>query len=493
MTHAVVRYKVVLDNTGIVTEIPVILTELGPLMPLIHYLLKHRHIFSESTIDKLVQAVGLLVDFMEANHDCYEDPKDLFQGFVQRLYTGTVGLDGADPSDLYWNGRQPRVVRALVIQLSQFSDWMTDNLSAKPLNPWRQATGAEERLAWAAWHHQHSRAFLAHTMSKETTEIDMTRARNALLQRTPIIDHETVKRFPEDHINDLLFKGFIVPGKQKSPRIEERLNLRDILITLLMHYGGLRMCEPFHLYVHDVLPDPKNPKCAWVRVFHPSQGKAPNDWKDEKGQSIRCDRAAYLRGKWGMLPRTYHPSTHTLHAGWKDNALDSSGHYIDVNWFPSWAGELFWMLWVFYMAQRAQLRCDHPFAFVTLEGKPLGKSAFEKAHNAAVERIGLTPAKTLGTSPHGHRHAYGQRLTEANIDPIVRKKAFHHKSLESQSVYTEPDRDRLTQLLEAATQRAQNGEAGLALRPPDFLAFGFQDVDPLGLMSGPHPKLRRKR
>jgi hypothetical protein len=38
---------------------------------------------------------------------------------------------------------------------------------------------------------------------------------------------------------DLLFKGFIVPGKQKSPRIEERLNLRDILITMLLHYGGL--------------------------------------------------------------------------------------------------------------------------------------------------------------------------------------------------------------------------------------------------------------
>ncbi len=493
MTHVVARYKVVRDNTGIVTEIPVILTEHGPLMPLVHYLLKHRHILSESTIGKLVQAVGLLVDFMEANH-YYEDPKALFQDFAQRLYTGTVGVDGIDPSDLYWNGRQPSVVRALVNQLSKFSDWMAEEqLGAKPLNPWRQATGAEERLAWAAWHHRRNRAFLAHAMSREAAELNMTRARNTLLQRTPVIDHETVKRFPEDHISDLLFKGFIVAGKNKSPHITERLNLRDILITLLMHYGGLRMSEPFHLYVHDVLPDPMNPKRAWVRVFHPSLGHAPNDWLDAKGKPVRCGRAAYLRGKWGMLPRTEHPSTHTLHAGWKDNALDSSGQYMDVNWFPGWAGELFWMLWVFYMAQRAQLHCDHPFAFVTLKGKPLGKNAFEKAHKAAVKRIGLIPAKALGTSPHGHRHAFGQRLADANIDPILRKKALHHKSLESQIVYTEPNRAKLSRLLDAATQCALNGETGSTLLPPDFLAYGLQDVDPLGLMSGPSPKLPWRR
>ena len=43
MTHTVVYYKVVRDNTGIHEEIPVILTEFGPLQPLIRYILKHRH------------------------------------------------------------------------------------------------------------------------------------------------------------------------------------------------------------------------------------------------------------------------------------------------------------------------------------------------------------------------------------------------------------------------------------------------------------------
>ena len=43
MTHVVVRYKVLRDNTGIQEEIPVILTEFGPLKPLIQYILKYRH------------------------------------------------------------------------------------------------------------------------------------------------------------------------------------------------------------------------------------------------------------------------------------------------------------------------------------------------------------------------------------------------------------------------------------------------------------------
>lgn len=67
MTHTVAYYKVVRDNTGIHEEIPVILTEFGPLRPLIHYILKHRHMLSESNTNKLVQAVGLLIDYLEAN------------------------------------------------------------------------------------------------------------------------------------------------------------------------------------------------------------------------------------------------------------------------------------------------------------------------------------------------------------------------------------------------------------------------------------------
>ncbi|NMF90941.1 gamma-mobile-trio recombinase GmtY [Aromatoleum petrolei] len=492
MTHTVVRYKVVRDNTGIHEEIPVILTEFGPLQPLIKYVLRQRHLMSESSIDKLVQAVGLLIDYTEANHQSFDDPKELFEVFVQRLYSGTVGVDGNDPSDLYWDARSPAVVRVLVNHLSKFSDWMAQEQGTTPLNPWRQATRAEERLAWAAWHHQRSRAFLSHTMSVDVASLKVSRARTALLKNTPVIDHGPVKYFPQDRMHDLLFRGFIVPGKQRSPRVEERLNLRDILITMLLHYGGLRMSEPFHLYVHDVIHDDTDPGCALVRVFHPSYGQAPADLFDAKGKPVACDRATYLRDRYGLPPRTEYKSTHTLHAGWKGNALDSKRHFMDVHWVPRWAGRLFWKLWVFYMAQRDQHTPDHPYAFVTREGKPYSIDAFEDAHAKAVRRIGLVPAKAAGTTPHGHRHAYGQRLSDLHLDATFLKKALHHKSLESQVVYTEPDRVKLNRAIDAALARAEKAEDGTAPPPPDFLAYGFKDVDPLGLLSGPNRRLLRR-
>ncbi|WP_092757051.1 gamma-mobile-trio recombinase GmtY [Rhodoferax sp. OV413] len=486
MQHTTVRGKVHRDNTGVVTEIPILVTEHGPLQPLVDYLLAHAHVRSHAWMLKVTQAVGLLIDYAAANHDSFENPQELFQTFSQRLYTGTVGNDGTDPSRLYWQGRSQAVVQALVQGISGFSDWMACADGTKPLNPWRQATRSEEMLAWAAWHQKRDRAFLAHTWDRETASLCMTRARNVLLKRTPIIDHEPVKKFPEERINDLLFKGFIVPGKQKSPRLEERLNLRDILITLLMHYGGLRMSEPFHLYVHDVISEADG---AQVRIYHPSLGTAPPDWPDAKGKPIKCNRLAYLSGKYAMRPRDEYASSDQWHAGWKGNALDSKAHFMYVTWYPQRVGELFWQFWVLYMAQRAQLDCDHPFAFVTKTGKPYAIDSFERQHRRAVERIGLQSAKALGTSPHGHRHAYGQALADAGIDPIYRKKALHHKSLESQVVYTEPDRAKLMRALEAAAEREK---AGAVLPLPDLLRYGFKDVDPLGLMSGPNPKLLRR-
>jgi hypothetical protein len=54
MTHTVVYYQVARDNTGIREEIPVSLTEFGPFKPLIQFVLKHRHMLSESNLSKLV-------------------------------------------------------------------------------------------------------------------------------------------------------------------------------------------------------------------------------------------------------------------------------------------------------------------------------------------------------------------------------------------------------------------------------------------------------
>lgn len=488
MDHVTVRAQVFKDSHGLYAEIPVILTEHGVLTPLVEYMLKKARFKSPSWKQKLAQIVGLLLDFMGANHQHFSSPEDLFEAFVARLYTGTADGEGRDPGQLYWMGMNTPLIRQLTNQLSEFSDWMAKQQKTAPLNPLREATKSEELLAWAAWEKRRNHSLFSHTTDYDLAALQNKRARQNLLKKNPAVDRGAVKYFPEDRIEDLLFRGFIVPGKQNSPRPEERLNLRDILITMLMNFGGLRVSEPFHLFVHDVLPDQYHPERAYVRVFHPEEGQAPPDWLDANGKPIKCNRAAYLKGKHGLMPRNLYYPTAALHAGWKGNVLEAAGKFMPVFWCPTWTGELFMKLWVFYMAQRSRLSCDHPFAFVTESGKPYAINDFMGQHARAVERIGLVVAKMLGTSPHGHRHGYGQRIAGYELDPLACKKALHHMSLQSQVVYTEPDIVKVSRMIESATQRMASGEL---LKRPDFSSYGFEDIDPLGLLTGPNPKLRR--
>lgn len=81
----------------------------------------------------------------------------------------------------------------------------------------------------------------------------------------------------------------------------------------------------------------------------------------------------------------------------------------------------------------------------------------KQSHAKAVEKIGLVVSKNNGTTEHGHRHAYGQRLKEAGIEDRIKQVALHHKSNESQKVYTEPTVSDVTISLNNATVSLENG------------------------------------
>lgn len=76
-----------------------------------------------------------------------------------------------------------------------------------------------------------------------------------------------------------------------------------------------------------------------------------------------------------------------------------------------------------------------PWAFLTKEGQPLGFDGFDDSFRAAVRRIGLTPAKWVGTSSHGLRHRYGQWLNELGLSEKEGQVAMHHLNARSQDVY----------------------------------------------------------
>jgi hypothetical protein len=80
-------------------------------------------------------------------------------------------------------------------------------------------------------------------------------------------------------------------------------------------------------------------------------------------------------------------------------------------------------------------------------------------------------------------------MEDAGIDPQIKQHVLHHKSIESQLVYTDPTIDKVTRALDEATKLLDRGRNA---PQPDFTLYGFEDVDPLGLFSGPKPLLKGK-
>src|SRR5690606_40480489 len=87
-------------------------------------------------------------------------------------------------------------------------------------------------------------------------------------------------------------------------------------ITLLMHYGGVRKSEIFHLYLTDIHIDRKRSE-AVVRIYHPSEGSSP--------EPRYRNRREYLAREFGLKPRTDYAKSERLHAGWKAPLLTDRG------------------------------------------------------------------------------------------------------------------------------------------------------------------------
>lgn len=484
--------KVYRNKTGVYTEIPVLLTECGVIDSFVEFFLDHSHIRSRSWMEKHITAIKLFLNFLEVNFQTLNTPKELFKVFVQQLYTGSIGLDGFDPSKLYWKPRKITTANSLINSLTDYFDWISENKNLESINPSIPSSSYEEKLFWGAWHHKHNRSFLAHTWDKNAAQTLSEKTRFSQKARNISSHLDPVKFFPDQYFTQLLFEGFTNYGSEQSLSVFEKLNIRDILITLLLNGGGLRTSEPFHLYLSDVTLDPilyreKHIETALVRIYHPSEGTAPEDWNNTSGKVQRTHRESYLKGKFGLIPRNK-VSDRTYRAGWKIRKLDSEKEkFITVQWFPQIYGQLFYKLWKLYLVQIREIEKNHPFAFITLSGEtiglPLSISAYYQNHANAVKKIGLTSAKNNGTSPHGHRHAYGQRLKDANIDPIIRRNALHHASLESQLVYCEPQVEQVSRILNSIEENIASSKAS----DPNikvFLENCFNDVDPTELLSG---------
>ncbi|HYE68267.1 MAG TPA: gamma-mobile-trio recombinase GmtY [Anaerovoracaceae bacterium] len=467
MRYVQVSTKAYRDNSGRSVDLPTILIEYNGetqiLEQLHRYQLKNR-IKSRTWHIKLVQAVGLLLDYIEVNQKCYSSAKEFFDSFTEAVYSGTINEYGLDPSGLYWLPKRVETANILLSALNGFSDWLHQEYGVVQLNPWREATRYEERLNWMAQINKSHHSFLGHLDDVHDISETAKLARNVVKRRKPYSSKGNTKAFPEDQIHNLLWDGFKNTRKTYDLNLVDLYNWRDIAITILMHGGGLRHSEVFHLWVQDVFPDPYDPNLAVVRIYHPSEGKAPQDFKNPTTGKYVTDRESYLLLKYGLLPRNKYSAKDKRFAGWKEPRLDNDeDKYMYLYWLSKEWGYIFMYVWKMYMAKRLRdgIKDTHPFAFVShsprTKGEMMPLRTQKESHEKAVEKIGLTVGKKYGTTPHGHRHAFGQRLKNANIDDRIKQIAMHHKSPESQKVYTEPTISDVTASLNEATATLDNG------------------------------------
>ncbi|BBI42761.1 gamma-mobile-trio recombinase GmtY [Pseudomonas syringae] len=438
-----VKARVYTDATGVYTELPALLTPTGVLESLLDYYLYRSHDRSLAWMAKVARSVGMFLEYLQTN-PAERDTYQLFQNFAQRLYTGTFDREtGLDPSGLCWARRSPQDASHIMTHLTDFFDWLSEMYREAPkLNP-QYAGGAFDRQAVeAAYQYRRSKAFLGHSWAANASPTET--GHRVRSRRLPKVERGEPPAFPEERFEELLMKGFRSAG---------RFDYRGMLITLLLHGAGFRESETFHLYVPDVFPDPASSRRAKVLIHHPSYGAAPADWHYERGRPHKGNRAEYLAQKFGIVPRT--DLMDRRHAGWKGGTHDGP-YYKQAYWFLPEYGEWFLKFWHRYLEQVVHIERDHPFAFINLSREPVGAmytlTQYNKAHAAACERIGLSVGKALGTTPHGHRHAYGRRLSNAGIDKALIRRFMHHASLESQDVYTQANTREVLAALETAAQ-----------------------------------------
>ncbi|MFL1538528.1 gamma-mobile-trio recombinase GmtY [Acinetobacter baumannii] len=441
--------KIVEDNSGVYLEIPVLLDENQQvLMPLLEYILTlKRNGKSYATLSQYVNASKLLLEYMNANINCFATPVSLFEGFSSRLYTGTIGNDGLDPSGLYWLPHSKQVSRTYITALTKITDWLSAKYGEIPVNPLIEADSLEKRLNYAAWFRKNQHNFLGHIKDKYINSTVLY-VRQIQGKRPLGKQFQDAIEFPEKY-----FEAFYCQGIGGA--VDARVAIRDQLIVLLMHGGGLRESEAFHLWIEDVLIDQLNPSSVKVRIYHPADGKAPHNWR---GRSGKTTRAAYLKEIYALSPRN--DLIGKKHVGWKSRVTDSKDEYLEVHWFPLIFGEVFAKLWQNYTRFLAKIDRNHPYAFISFHRKHIGMpytlNAFHDNYRQALKRIGLKSSKADGLSPHSHRHSYGRRLRRAEVPEVIIKKCLHHSALESQRVYTTPSIKEINNKLNAATERLLN-------------------------------------
>ncbi len=383
-------------------------------------------------------AVCQFLKWLVRKGDLFHDlPKrnEVFSKFGDDIFYGTV-RDGEDPSELYWEGTSANHSRLVIRRLLKFSDWLEAEYGTWNMNPWSENPSAlDQILFWRHWAKRKDGSILAHIKTSNDAPTDKM-GRTFAYPAKETVSLVDPKAFPEELIEPLFRRGFSRPGYENHPDIYERMNLRDVLITMLCLFGGLRMSEPLHLWVPDVYEHPFSRGVARVYVFHPSHGI----YRDDASQK-QWYRVNYLDQICGGK-KPLNLELGRKRAGYKGMVFtDPSDKFAQVFWIDEKYGRIFLKLWDEYLRRD---RCvsgrpewtTTPWTFLNENNVPMGTLMYVDSFHRALRRIGVVPQKNMGFSPHGLRHRYGRWMADLKLDEKTQQIMLHHRSPDSPKVYS---------------------------------------------------------
>lgn len=417
--------------------LPALYCESGIITSHLRYLANY-HQKSGSWKERSIFSLKLLITYINAVPS-FNKATDLLRSFTKSLATGTINYeDFIDPLGLYWKSRSVNDVNNILFHITHYTDFLAlqDGYESSRINPFRKATKHEERLNWCAYYNKQANVFLNHLNKRSDACFENERIREINGYAVPKIEQENVIKFPEEHLNELLYIGFSCKGN---------VDYKSQAMTMLLNYGGIRKSELFHLFVSDITLHPNHSNEALVRVYHPEFGASP--------ETKFKNRASYLLESTQYKPRTQYRLSERLHSGWKGSLLTSKSYFFDVIFNPSEKATEFLDVWAKYLKyQRVEppKSNPHPFAFTNSKGAPETLKNFQKIHKKAVEKIGLVAKKECGTTEHGHRHSYGDRCSKSGLTQIEIQKAMHHKSPMSCLVYIHPTSEDIREAMRVA-------------------------------------------